>query len=54
LKTERGREREREREITESDVEDEERVGVSDVWRTLPSEVRHVCDSELRICREWE
>ena len=27
---------------TESDVEDEERKGVSDIWRTRSAEVRHV------------
>ena len=30
------------KDITESDVENEERIGVSDVWRTRSSEVRHL------------
>jgi len=31
---------------SEGDVEDEERVGVFDVWRTRPSKVRHLLQRE--------
>lgn len=34
--------------ITEGDVEDEERVGVFDVWRAGPSEVRHLARRKER------
>ena len=36
-------------EITESNVENEERVGVSDVRRAGSSEVRHCCLTEKEL-----
>ena len=42
---------------TESDVEDEEGVGVSDVWRARSPKVRHLdfclCLCEIERKREW-
>ena len=46
-------EREREREeLTEGDVENEERVGVGDVRRACSSEVRHCCREKV-MNEEW-
>lgn len=41
--------------ITEGDVEDEKRVGVFDVWRAGPSEVRHLARrrGERETARVW-